>query len=383
MRTRNRSRTREFHCAASAVLAAALTLQSGADAAEPTTTAQADRSDDLIEDRMRAGILAYRKQDYETARRAFTEAWQVKQHGTIAASLAQVEMKLGQFRAAAEHWSYYLESLDPEPSRSRTDAESGLAECRKHLGRLVVNIEGRDATLFLDGHEVRDLRPRKKLWISRSSTHELWIEPGFHRVLARAGDRQSSVVGLSVELAQTRTVDLVLPAEKMGAPSFAPLPHLDDGAPSAATKEEKSGGVPARTIVLAGGATLTLASAVVGGIFSIQAGNKYDEMKELQNRVDHSDFADQELVKIDGTCRAPPEGLRADCTELGTVADSHTRFQNLAFYSYVAAGTFAVATVATYFLWPTQKRDKAKQATFTVVPWVDGGNRGAQLEVRF
>src|ERR1700742_4017684 len=112
---------------------------------EPGNAGDRDASstdDAAIKELMRTGIGEYRKNHLEAARTAFASAWELRHHTAIAASLADVEMKLGRFRDAAEHWQYYLASSPPD----RAEAEAQLAECSKHVGRIDVTVEPAAAT---------------------------------------------------------------------------------------------------------------------------------------------------------------------------------------------------------------------------------------------
>ena len=57
---------------------------------------------------MRNGVKEYRKGNLEAARAAFAQAWQMNPHTAIAANLGAVEMRLGLYRQAAEHWAFCL-----------------------------------------------------------------------------------------------------------------------------------------------------------------------------------------------------------------------------------------------------------------------------------
>src|SRR5450432_3751077 len=77
----------------------------GATASDPTLAAK-----ELV----RQGSAEYSKQHWEAARASFQKAWELKRHYAIAANLADVELKLGRYREAAEHLEYALANLPPE-----------------------------------------------------------------------------------------------------------------------------------------------------------------------------------------------------------------------------------------------------------------------------
>src|SRR5262249_11815768 len=106
-----------------------------------------DRS--AVKGLMRNGLAELRLGHVEAARKAFAKAWEFDQQPTIALSLAEVEMQLGLYLEAAEHWLFFLKEADPD-NPERPNAHNQLAECRQHLGkaRIVVNVD--DADILVD-----------------------------------------------------------------------------------------------------------------------------------------------------------------------------------------------------------------------------------------
>src|SRR5882724_8409675 len=68
--------------------------------AQPTESETAGQSEDTeraVTELMRTAVARYAKKDLEGAREAFEKAWNLKHHAAIAASLAEVEMKLSRY----------------------------------------------------------------------------------------------------------------------------------------------------------------------------------------------------------------------------------------------------------------------------------------------
>src|SRR5262245_12166262 len=152
-----------------AMLALAPTTATAQPSAKPAESSALEY--DSVRDLMRAGVAEYKKGNLQAARDAFLQAWSIKPHYAIAASLAEVEMALGQYRSTAEHLEYYLSNLPPELGDKRGAAESQLAEARKHLTALRVTADASDATIYVDG-------------IAVDPGRELLLEPGPHVLVA-------------------------------------------------------------------------------------------------------------------------------------------------------------------------------------------------------
>jgi tetratricopeptide (TPR) repeat protein len=80
---------------------------------------------------MDEGSRHFDKKEWALAREYFLKAWELLQHHTIAANLAEVEIRLGLYREAAEHLSFVLAQalptrarISPSPRRSSTNASS-------------------------------------------------------------------------------------------------------------------------------------------------------------------------------------------------------------------------------------------------------------------
>ena len=124
-------------------------------------------------DLMRAGMNEYRKGNFVQARTSFLRVWELKRHPAVAASLGDVEMKLSLYRDAATHWSFYLANLPP--GRDRSEADAALAECRRHVASIRVQVDQSGADVSLDGQAL-DKSPIDV---------EVWLEPGPHTLSAQ------------------------------------------------------------------------------------------------------------------------------------------------------------------------------------------------------
>ncbi len=314
-----------------------------------------------VKELMREGVAAYRKKDYERARSAFARALQLERHIEIAAFLAESEMKLGLYREAAEHWEYNLE----RGGEDREEAMARLAECKKHIAQVSVELEPVGADLFIDG--VRSERRNKSLWLA----------PGTYALEARQGDRRSPEAKLTVAAGEERNLRLIVPAAiSVAAPPAPPKPTT---ASFAAPIPAHDDGVQPRTIVVVSGAALTVAALGLGVYSELQARSADSRLQELINQA-----RAERPVGASNVCWRNPEmpEIPSQCTEIADKADDTILFQNLRTASFITAGALGVATVATFFLWPA--KSEAERARRPVIaPMIGSYRHGVQFRLRF
>jgi tetratricopeptide (TPR) repeat protein len=335
--------------------------QPNVDQAAPAATSEQEKS---VKALVAAGVTAYRRKNFEGAHQAFEKAWAIFPYATVAASLADVEMKLGRYMEAAEHWEYYLANIPPDPDEARAQLE----ECRKHGARIQITVNPPDAEVLLDGNPIK---------IS-GGARTLWLEPGQHALVARAGARTSLTRTLTLTPGHDEDVQLdvplpeVVPATaaqpatvtaKVAVPMNAPPPRTDN---------------TARTTVLITGSVLAVGGVVVGVLSTLRHSSELDArdatLRELRAEVPSS-YGDNSLC-------VPRMDVPAKCADLHQHVVDADAAHNLAIGGFVAAGAFGAATVATYLLWPSA-RERAGHARLTVAPLVLEGSRGAQVRWKF
>lgn len=323
-----------------------------------------------IKNLMRTGITEYRKHNFEPARQAFDEAWRLRHHLAIAASLAEVEMKLGRYRDAAEHWRYYIEQLDAEHASDRADAEAQVRECRKHLGSVRVTMEPPDAQLTIDDEAV-GRGPFEK---------DFLLAPGQHTLRAELGGRTSPSKQIIVAAEQDQATALALPAEPRT--SAAAATQLTPQAPSPGKPQDSGRSTPrGRTVAVVTGGVLATAAIGVGIWYTVAAASTRRDLDAVRQQVDNA--GDPELVKQGGACTPPPGVRPAQCDQLVTKANEFDRERNIGVAGYVTGGVLAAGTVATYFLWPHGRTERPRSGSWTVSPWSVAGARGLRLDLTF
>jgi hypothetical protein len=340
---------------------------------EPHADSGSADSEKAIKDLLRLGASEYRKGHLEAARDAFARAFASKQHVAIAATLAEVETKLGQYRAAANHWSFYLEHLPAEHESDREEVEATLAECRKHLAAITIRVDAKDAKLFLDGE------PLGTFPIEGS----IWVDPGDHTLMAE-GPVHSDRVAVSLTAGESKTVALHVLDLNTTPPAASPAPApaapvAPDSAKVPTQASSGTSGLSPRTIVLIAGGAATLAATIVGTTFALRANSASSHADEIQSELDGA-AADQ-MVPRDAICAssnpAPPVG----CADLAKTQHDVTRNKNIATASFITAGGLALATIGTYFLWPTQHTEVSAKTPrrVAVVPWFTTTGAGVGL----
>lgn len=335
-----------------------------ATAAPPqTATAPSAAETDAVRDLMRTGVAEYKKGNLQAARDAFLQAWAIKPHYAIAASLAEVEMALGQYRSTAEHLEYYLANLPAELAEKRTAAETQLAEVKKHLTILRVTADSPDATIYVDGVAVEPGR-------------ELHLEPGPHVLVAERGSVRTKP--REVVFAAGQTLDERLetkPAEPV--PVAAPPQPMP--APSS-TATPRDSGVHAPASVLIVGGALTLVAVGIGVGYSLDASSARSEADRLAEETARA--GNPTDVARNAQC-APASGTPpAACAELQDNLAHANRSQDIALGSFIAGGVLAAGTLAAYFLWP-KKDAGSEHARVRVAPWLDRRAGGSTVTVAF
>ena len=314
---------------------------------------------------VRQGTAEYTKQHWEAARVSFLKAWELKQHYAIAANLGDVELKLGRYREAAEHLKYTLANLPPERAEKRADAEASLKECRAHLSAVRVSVSVVGAVVKLDGQDV----PPGAL------SDELLLEPGPHKL---EGEKSGYLVSSRDFLAtagESREVRLELSPQPPADAS-----ELDTGktAPPPPPHEARS----SRPIwILVGGGAATVAAASLGTYFSLHASSLASDGNKISADIDQE--SPPGSVGSTSVCAAGTPMRPEACDRLTQNNVRRDSATSAATASWITAGAIGVATVVTYFVWPTKENEPvAKTARVVVAPWL-GQARGGMIQLSF
>jgi hypothetical protein len=308
--------------------------------------------------------------DVNTARRLFQEATELEQASEwkkagekLDAALAIKETpglhfhrahcaeQSGELVLAARHYERSDEMI--RAGATAPDVEELLVPARARVLarvprlKLVLPRDVAAATFEIDGTRVSEVPGTPIL-----------LDPGSHRVVARASGRADFETETTLVEGQTRTLEVVFAAT---APQQAPRAPVETK-PS----EHDSSGWGVREIVLVGEVTVTVAGLAAGVGFSFAKASATDRATEAQKAVDAASGGDERACKRE----SPP----LECADLEDAIDDHDRSARFATIGFVAAGAGAAATLATWLLWPAERT----RVTASVAP-----NRGgATLSLR-
>jgi len=283
------------------------------------------------------GTAAYRHGQLDRARLLYLSAWRAQHHWQIAGSLGHTEAALGRHRDAAEHLAVYLRETRDLPSVEPRDRALLTAELSRALGKVgVITVAAAPGAEVLVDGSVAGKAPL---------ADPLFVDPGRHVVEVRlAGYRPA-----------TEARDLAPGGSAQINVKLAPAP-----APPAATRIVM---VPAprppapradRRILIAGGAA-TAALLGVGIGFTAW-----------------SNAAAHERDGLRSGCTGGDAGV---CARYDGVEGRRFVAGNVAAWSFVGAGAFALATT-TYAIVAPRWRPRARLSAW-------GAPDGAAASVTF
>jgi hypothetical protein len=160
-----------------------------------------------------AGVGAFEAGDFARARDAFARAYALSPHPAVQLNMAYCEERLGQLRAAREHYRAYLAS-GAASSEEQAEVEVALTRIGANLASLLVTLEPSSARLSVDGEPVA--------W---SPGRPLELDPGAHVVRAELADGASAEQRLQLAPSATAQVELrVIVASAVPVPESAAVP---------------------------------------------------------------------------------------------------------------------------------------------------------------
>jgi len=185
-----------------AMTACLLLSVTAARAQEPTASETA-----LARRQFRDGLAAAQEGNWEEARAAFQNSYELVPRPITLLNLAGALMQVGRIVEAAEGYRRFLrEATEGREARLRPDAEQALAEIERRIAHV---------TLVLMGHEPSDQLTLDGWELSAAALGEaLPVDPGEHRlVVTREGNEPIENV-FSIDDGGTRTVEVDLRPER-------------------------------------------------------------------------------------------------------------------------------------------------------------------------
>ncbi len=173
----------------------------------PTTDKQAEEA-------MYEGIDLFRKGQFSEAEAKYEQAWKLKKTSDIAGNLGTVEVKLGQYRDAAEHLTFSLANLPlTATQKSRAALASQLAEAKKHVGQVTLEVAPEGSEVRVDDARIGNA----------PLSGPFFVEPGTHRIAATREGSVAEEISVSVQAGEEVAKTLHLSkATTQGAPGQIP-----------------------------------------------------------------------------------------------------------------------------------------------------------------
>ncbi len=275
--------------------------------------------------------LAYGDKRWAEAKSLYLKASAIKVTPKILGNLAQVEIQLGEYRAAAAHATEAL----ADPGKSPGSVED-LAIASKYVGKLLVGVNVEGATIKIDGEELGVATPGKAFF----------VDPGMRKLVVSKEGYLPSEKELVAQKGSEQRVDFELvvdpgPKATASAPMEPVQPKPPEQKPLLATPVEEPRIEPAKPspIVLIAGGVVTVGGLVTGLVFNSKANSKYDEAKAIRNEVGPSGC----YGSTSAQCALGHERL----------VDGD-RSRNIAIAAFAVGGVALVGTIA-YWVWPRTK----------------------------
>lgn len=324
---------------------------------DKTPPAQVKRARDL----WYRGVDAFRAGNYEEARRAFAECYQLMPKSDVLRNLSISEIQSGHYVSAARHLTQLLASPPGElPNTVREEATSRLAQAEAQVGQLKIGVDVAGAEISIDGSV-----------IGRSPLEGTWyLEPGQHEVLvSKAGYPAESrqvfalagvaiPIDVSLETLRREQAADAKAAELMGTREGQAPIAMDDSGISAAS-----------TAVLITTGTIAAASLAAGIIFTVAANGHDADADQLAERLPGS-----------GAC-SDPTFLREDCSSMIQAREDAQTDRERAMIGFIGFGVASAATLG-YAVWLSIDDDEpVSQTTTRVEPSFSLGRGSASINL--
>lgn len=284
------------------------------------------------------GLGAVKLQQWEKARAFLLAAFRAQPHWLVAAHLGRVEIKLGRWRDAAEHLTFFLREGQQISADDRRQAEGMLKQARAKVGTLHIDAGPPGAEVRVDGELVGTAPLRGPVF----------VEPGSHRVEVKAEYHVSADRAVTVQRGAEARLDVALLPDFKGR-----------GAGPASGEVGKEGAGANKGVVIAGFA-ISGAALVVGGVLTAISFAKAGERDDALSRL-----------RIPGT--APCASKYLHCPNaVKSPGKLSAATQNAALWTFTGAGALAIATLI-YALVPRKDaRDSAPRTALAPFPGAPG-----------
>jgi hypothetical protein len=275
------------------------------------------------------GVDAFRNGNYEAARVAFAECYQLMPKSDVLRNLSISELQSGHYVSAARHLTQLLAAPGDLPDKVREEATSRLAQAQAQIGQLAISVDLPGAEIRIDD-QVIGTSPLEGNWYIEPGQHQVTVSktgypPDERQIFALAG--VSIPVNVSLEVLRQEQANDARAARLMG------------------TREGQAGGQPhddglstASTVALATTSGLA-ALGLAGGIYFTVAANGH------QSKVDGA------ALKLAATNACAGATLfKGECASVYSEAEKARADRQRAIVSFIGFGVASAATLG-YALW--------------------------------
>jgi tetratricopeptide (TPR) repeat protein len=311
--------------------------------------AERDQARHLYDEAIQYG----KRGEYRKAKASLSAAWALLKSWEIAVNLGSAEMRLGQYRDAAEHLAWGIRDgsmKEGEHYGPLVKAKTLLTEAAAHVGQLKLVADEPNASIFVDD----DVVGKSPL------VDPLYLDPGTHVVTARPANSERASLKLEVRIQAGDALERYLRFSTTHA-SVERASESADPAPVPAAAPRDSSLFEPRTAV-----PMTL-----GGLAAISSGVALAfTIKGSAANASATDWA----MRTGGNCDSPTPA----CNGLADARERRNDANRIANVAWVGAGVFGVATLATVLFWP-KTASPLTSAKLRIAPRTGDDMRGVMV----
>lgn len=299
------------------------------------------------------GVAQFDAGEFQSALRAFEEAYRIAPHPSVRINIANCLEQLGRYSEALASYRTFLEETQGtlKPAE-RAEIERAVERLQSRFGILDVELSPADAQLTVDGDVP-----------TRSPTGQIAVTPGNHVVRAALDGYDPAQQVVNVTGGSTQSVQLTLErSEPLPTPVASAAVELDtDRAPAQPEPEQPKSSLRP-WVWISAGATVALAGGFAAtAVMTMGAQNDFDDNAALS--------------------RNQPIGSQQRAAAYNQALDDADRAEKLALVSDVLLGGAVVAAGTTVVLWLVDR--KRADRTVALSPMLHPQRAGLSLEGRF
>ncbi len=296
-----------------------------------------ERARQLFDEAVQSG----KRGDHRTARSSLAAAWALVKSWDIAMNLGAAELKLGQYRDAAEHlaWGIREGSIKVgESDEAVIKARSLLAQAAIHVGTIKLAIDQTGASVMVDDQ-----------FVGRSPLPDpIYVDPGTHVIMARGSGTGAVPIDMRLDINAGQVQDRVVRL----------LPRTTEGSPGSTTIDSPSAtrgasGLKPKTVIALAGGVLTAGSLAIAVVYTAKGSSAQSDADTL-------------------LAQAGPGGCERGSDLCSRLADAQARridANQVRDVAWIATGLLGASTAAVVLLWP---KESTTSSAFTPRRWSVG-----------